>query len=245
MTDDDVVPQRDWLVQMRAAADSHPPFALFGGVIVPHWQISPPNWILTVPQNVFAITPALKEGPIPAILIWGATIGVRTEVIQAGYRFDVSMGPVGAQYRMGEDTEFVQRLENAGFRGWHCKSAIAGHMILRDEINKKRMLRRAIRYGSAFYQWTCKRELLSRPELLFGTPRYIVREVLEQAMRAARAQFLRDSDTAFRECWQLCYLVGQAIGGRIFYGAPPAVKQKSLRISRNRAFSPKGTSPGC
>src|SRR5713226_5703382 len=39
MTDDDALPKPDWLVQIRLAADSLSSFAIFGGAIVPHWEI--------------------------------------------------------------------------------------------------------------------------------------------------------------------------------------------------------------
>lgn len=107
-TDDDALPRRDRLVQMRAVADSQPSFSILGGAIVPHWEIPPEDWILKW-EYILAITdPAWEEGPIAATRVYGPNLAVRSEVIKAGYRFDASLGPMGSRYRMGEDTDFVQ-----------------------------------------------------------------------------------------------------------------------------------------
>ena len=222
MTDDDALPRPDWLVQMRLAADSQPSFSIFGGAIVPHWEIPPEDWILKPPQYILSITdPSWEDGPTVAASVYGPNMAVRSEVIRAGYRFDASLGPVGPLYLMGEDTEFVQRLSKAGFRAWHCKRAVVAHMIRREQMKKKWMLRRAMRYGSAHYQSECRECSPSQPVLLLGIPRYMIREVLEQAIQVARAKLSQDAATVFKEHWQLYYLVGRALGGRILFKKKP------------------------
>jgi L-malate glycosyltransferase len=222
MTDDDALPRPDWLVQMRLAADSQPSFSIFGGAIVPHWEIPPEDWILKPPQYILSITdPSWEEGPTVATSVYGPNMAVRSEVIKAGYRFDPSLGPVGPLYLMGEDTAFVQSLSKAGFRAWHCKRAVVAHMIRRDQMQKKWMLRRAIRYGSAHYQSECREYFPSRPVLLLGMPRYMIREVLEQAIQVARAKLSQDAATVFKERWHLYYLAGRALGGRIVFKKKP------------------------
>src|SRR5215469_7473654 len=44
-TDDDVFPRVDWLVQLRTAADTHPAYSIFGGLILPRWEVRPPSWV--------------------------------------------------------------------------------------------------------------------------------------------------------------------------------------------------------
>ena len=124
------------------------------------------------------------------IVLMATYQGARTlpEVIRAGYRFDPSLGPVGPRYLMGEDSEFVQRLSKAGFRAWHCKRAVVTHMIRRDQMKKEWMPRRAMKYGCAHYRCEYKEYLLSRPVLLLGIPRHMIREILEQTIQVARAK---------------------------------------------------------
>src|SRR6202047_4457195 len=44
-TDDDTLPRPDWLIEMRRAADAHSSFSMFGGSVVPHWEVPPEAWI--------------------------------------------------------------------------------------------------------------------------------------------------------------------------------------------------------
>ncbi len=217
MTDDDALPRPDWLVQMRVAADSQPAFSIFGGPVVPHWEISPEDWILTFCSVLTITDPAWEEGPIAVRAIAGPNMAVRSEVIKAGYRFDTSLGPVGSRYRMGEDADFIQRLGRAGFRAWHCKRAAVAHMIRKDQMTKEGVLRRAVPFGRAHYRWDYWEGLVSPPVLLLGIPRYMIREILEQAIHVARAKLNQDADIVFKERWRLYYLAGHAIEARILH----------------------------
>lgn len=217
MTDDDAVPKPDWLVQIRLAADSQPSFSIFGGAIIPRWEVPPEDWILEWQVGTLAITdPAWEEGPVVAARIYGPSMAVRSEIIKAGYQFDASVGPVGSRYRMGEDADFLQALSKAGYRAWHCKRAVVAHIIRKEQMNKKWVLRRAFPAGGADY----RRELRddpNSPALLFGMPRYILREVLTQAFRLGSARLSQDSDAVFRERWRLHYLMGRAVEGRTLH----------------------------
>jgi len=123
---------------MRVAAESQPTFTIFGGAIVPHWEIPPEDWILAWQCPTLTITdPAWEEGPIVVARLSGPNMAVRSEVIEAGYRFDTSLGPVGPRYQMGEEADFLQRLGKAGFRAWYCKRAVVAHMIRRDQMKKE------------------------------------------------------------------------------------------------------------
>ncbi len=216
-TDSDVLPRPDWLAQMRAGADSQPSFSLFGGCIVPRWESSPEDWILKIDRTVLAITdPAWEEGPIPAPRLFGPNMAIRTAVVEAGYRYDASLGPVGSRYRMGEDTDFVQRLGHAGFRAWYCKRAVVAHMIRRDQMKKDWILRRAIPSGQVSYRREF-RDSPTSPALLLGVPRYMIREILAQAIRFGRAKLSEDASTIFRERWNLNYLIGRAVEGRALH----------------------------
>lgn len=233
MTDDDALPRPDWLVQMRLAADSQPSFSIFGGAIVPHWEVPPEDWFLkwesSIESNritwgsaVLSITdPVWEEGPVEHSRVYGPNMAVRSEVMKAGYRFDTSLGPVGSRYQCGDETDFLQRLAKSGFRAWHCRRAVVAHIIRRAQIKKEWMLRRAIEKGRTGYQWEYKEYSLSRPVLFLGIPRFMIREILKQAIRVARAKLSQDANTTFKERWQLHYLVGRAIGGRSVFNKKP------------------------
>jgi hypothetical protein len=96
-------------------------------------------------------------------------------------------------------------------------------MIRRDQMKKEWMLRRAMKYGCFHYQyqWKYKDYLLGRPVLFLGIPRHMIREILEQTIQVVRTKLSQDADTAFKERWQLYYLVGRAIGSRIVFNKKP------------------------
>jgi glycosyltransferase involved in cell wall biosynthesis len=217
MTDDDALPRPDWLVQMRLVADSHPSFAIFGGAIVPHWEVEPESWILPFWFVLTITDPAWEEGPTVVARVSGPNMGIRSEIIKSGYRFDTSLGPAGLRYVMGEDIDFVQRLGKEGFKAWHCKRAVVAHMIRKYQMNQRWMLRRATAFGRYTYLWESQEYSLIRPALLLGVPRYMMREILKQVIRLVRAKLSQDRDTVFKERWQLQFLIGRAMGGRIVF----------------------------
>jgi glycosyltransferase involved in cell wall biosynthesis len=125
-TDDDILPNTDWLIEFKGCADNHPDYDLFGGAILPHWEKNPEPWILdSVPHGVtFALTATdLKEGPIYPGLIWGPNMMVRRRVFEAGHRFNEEVGPNAGQYIMGSETEFNLRIASQGYKTWFCPSS--------------------------------------------------------------------------------------------------------------------------
>ena len=220
MTDDDAIPNHDWLVQYRQAADAQPSFSVFGGSIVPLWEGTPQSWILPYCHTLSITDPSWEEGPIVASRIYGPNMAVRYELIEVGHRFDTSLGPRGMRYQMGDEADFLQKIAKAGFTAWHCKRAVVGHIIRKHQMNKRWMLRRARASGRAMYRWEYfqyNQHLEPPPALLLGTPRYVIREVVEQAFRVVKTKLIQHSDIVFQEKWKLHYLIGRAMGGRVLH----------------------------
>jgi len=216
-TDDDAIPRSDWLVQARDLADSRTSFGVFGGVIVPQWEISPPSWILPFQCPMLTITdPNWEEGPTLPSRVWGPNMMIRTEAFNLGYRFEQSMGPTGSRYQMGDETEFVDRLHAAGFKLWHSKKLVVAHMIRRYQMRKGWMLRRAKASGRAAY----RRHFLAAPvptALLLGFPRYLIRQLFEQAIQTVWCGLFADDVASFKERFKLSFLIAQATEGRTFH----------------------------
>lgn len=151
-TDDDCLPDTDWLVRLRAAADSHPEYEIFGGAIGALWTQEPEDWILRCVRMAptFAVTdPARQEGPCDPARVWGPNMAVRPEPFGKGFRFDEHLGPNGSQtYAMGGETEFTLRLAIAEqARCWYCRDARVRHIVTPQMMTKGWMLRRAFRLG--------------------------------------------------------------------------------------------------
>lgn len=210
LTDDDVFPREDWLLQLTAAAEAHKEFSVFGGVIQPCWEALPPSWIEWVDKGaVFAITdPAWQEGPIPANCVWGPNMAFRSNIFRSGVRFDTSIGPKGANYVQGGDTEFTRRLESLGHRSWHVRGAIVEHFIRNEQMSKEWVLRRAIRHGRGEFLLGQAEELVSRKTLL-GSPRYLYRKLYGEARAIAVSWLMGKQGESFQAKWRFNYVRGQ------------------------------------
>jgi L-malate glycosyltransferase len=215
-TDDDAIPRRDWLVQLRTTADSQSSFSIFGGTILPKWEVDPEPWILNwVPLSVaYTLTdPDWPEGPITPQRVFEVNSAYRAHIFDLGYRFDPAMGPSGSNYPMGSGTELHLRLMNAGYTAWHCKSAVVEHIVRKSQLQRDWLLGRAFRYGRGHYRQNIK-DAFKSPRLVFGVPRFILREVVTQALRVARARTGKDESKLFSERWNLNVLAGQVYEAR-------------------------------
>ena len=152
-TDDDCLPDADWLVRLRGAVDSHPEYTIFGGAIGLVWSQEPEDWILRCVRMapMFAVTdPAREEGPCDPTRVWGPNMAIRSEPFGRGFRFDESRGPNGSQtYAMGGETEFTLRLAIAEQAScWYCADARVRHIVTQRMMTRGWMLRRAFRLRS-------------------------------------------------------------------------------------------------
>jgi glycosyltransferase involved in cell wall biosynthesis len=231
LTDDDAVPRPDWLVQLRIAADSQPSFSIFAGVVLPRWEVNPEPWIPSwVPLDVtYALTdPAWPEGPITPRQVYEPNSAYRAHIFRSGHKFDPAIGPKGSNYPMGSGSEFHVRLLKAGFTAWHCKSAVVEHMVRKSQMEKRWVLGRAFRYGRGQFRQEIK-DTLQSPRLIFGIPGFILREVLTQALRVARAKLRGDEGKLFTERWNLNFQIGQAYEARMIYRLAGAPKPATAR----------------
>jgi glycosyltransferase involved in cell wall biosynthesis len=210
-TDDDAFPRPDWLVHLRQAADAQLAYSIFGGAVVPRWEALPPAWIGWIADAgpVYTLTdPSLKEGPIPSYLVFGPNMAVRTSVFESGTRFDCSIGPNGTDYPMGSETELVVRLERAGHKAWYVEGALVEHFIREEQLREDWVLERAVRWGRGRYR------ISRNPNLLFGVPRHLFRDLPKEAALIAAAGICLRRDSLFRARWRFNILLGMAIEAR-------------------------------
>jgi L-malate glycosyltransferase len=212
LTDDDAIPRPDWLVRMSDAADAQPEYSIFGGVVLPRWEITPPEWIKWVPLGpVFTVTPpSLPEGALDHHFVFGPNMAVRTKVFDRGFLFDPSIGPQGTNYAMGSETEFVGRLASEGYAAWHVRNAQVEHLIRDFQMNRSWILRRAIRFGRGLYRMGRTDRRTDMPTWL-GVPRYLFREMLWQTAMLSKCLLTFRGEAIFRARWDLNVLRGQII----------------------------------
>jgi glycosyltransferase involved in cell wall biosynthesis len=215
-TDDDVFPHPEWLIRLRAATDAQPSYSIFGGAILPRWEVPPPAWLEWVCKGpVFTLTdPSLTEGPTNSSNIFGPNMAIRAEVFANGIRFNSRIGPRGAEYAMGSETELVRRLVRAGHLAWHVQDAAVEHFIRDFQLKRSWVLRRAIRFGRGQYR-------MSQPEkpealvLWFGVPRYLFRRLFTESLIVLKACLSLNGEALIQARWNLNYLRGQMKEARV------------------------------
>ncbi|MGB0748692.1 MAG: glycosyltransferase [Magnetospiraceae bacterium] len=210
LTDDDAVPEADWLQRWRQVADSTAEADLFGGRVLPLWPEPPPDWILNaVPlQATYAISrDTLADGPVISSQIFGPNMAVRRTVFDAGHRFDEAVGPAPGQYRMGSETEFTRRLTQAGYKPWFSNAPRVGHIIRPWQMDRDWIIKRSARLGRG----VCYRDSGQDPAktpLLFGVPRWRLRGLLEEMGKWATSTLRADRTAAFAARLEIAFLMG-------------------------------------
>ncbi len=207
-TDDDVLPDKDWMVKVWKCAEEHREVDLFGGRILPFWQVQPPvDFLNSVPLTAaYGITPAeLPEGPVPAGAIWGANMFVRKRVFEKGFRFDEHVGPGPGNYIMGSETEFNLRLASHGYATWYCPEAIVQHIILQHETTKKWLKKRACKFGKGNYtrnhEETNEGQITTFLGFQLNFPRWMIRKFISEWLQTIRCQLVGDSSEELRHLW--------------------------------------------
>ncbi|MGK2941530.1 MAG: glycosyltransferase [Immundisolibacter sp.] len=194
LTDDDVLPAADWLLRLRAAADDNPAYDLFGGRIVPKFEVEPPDWLLRwAPlEMAYAATPAdLPAGLVDPAMVWGGNMMVRWRVFEAGHRFDENIGPTSSVYAMGSETEFTLRVAQAGYSSWFCPQAVVEHLVRGEQMTEQWLFGRAVRYGRG----ALVRELVQGQHggpQLGGVPRSLWGDLIALGYTLARARVSGD-----------------------------------------------------
>jgi glycosyltransferase involved in cell wall biosynthesis len=213
-TDDDVLPDKGWLAELRSAADEHPLYFIFGGPVFPHWERPPDEWILSwVPlPPTYAISDDQDEGPVDNHTVYGPNMAVRSSIFQNGYKFNEEIGPNRKKYAQGSETELLMRLGRAGFKAWHCRKATVRHMIRSHQMEKDWVLKRAIRFGRGQYRlgW----EYAGCRSTVFGLPKPIYLRLLRSIYHVLKAVLRGDAEKLFIGRWRLNYLIGVGIEAR-------------------------------
>ena len=215
-TDDDVIPDKNWLCSLCESAHMHPEHDLFGGPILPHWPHPPEQWLLTdVPLGVtFALTdPALSDGPISSDLIWGPNMAIRRSMLDQGMRFNTDVGPDGTgTYMMGSEMEFTRRLARNGAKSWFCASAKVQHMIRPHQLSAEWILQRAVRHGRSAYffdhPWP------PAAPTVFGMERWILFQLMASRLKALRYHLQGRQSDSFKAMRLHCYTKGLLIQAR-------------------------------
>lgn len=209
--DDDILPEPDWLRAHEAAAEANPDRGVFAGIIRPHWDAPPPDWLMaSVDLRIcYGIHAEVPEGPCTPDVTYGGNLAIRSRLFRQGHRYDESYGPdATGNFAMGGETDLVRRLAAAGCGLWFVRGAVVRHIVSPEQMTRPWLLERARNFGRGQYR-------VSTDPLLHGRAAAIsVR--LRRAIAAARwrarvAGFLRKPKAQFEALWRAAYLSGLVI----------------------------------
>ena len=179
-SDDDVIPERNWLCAYEQASSNQKDYSVFLGQIRPLWPAKPPRWFVQLADEGLACgctSKSLTEGGALANWVKGANFCVRKRVLdKVSFRNDLWVA--GGSCIGGEDTDFVKKAVTCGFKLWFVPNASLQHIIRLNEMTMKGVWKRYFRIGRSMV--ALDRSTSSQKQLIWGYPRWFVFKILKQ-----------------------------------------------------------------
>jgi glucosyl-dolichyl phosphate glucuronosyltransferase len=216
LTDDDVIPSKDWLrAYTRAFEETGADFA--AGRILPLWGAPPPQWlspalygVLAIPDGGDARVP-LTASPADDIMPIGANMAVRRHVVDRVGGWNPRLGKLAGSLRTGEDHEFALKMFRAGFRGVYEPDAVVRHYVPGERL--ARAYFRQWFFENGAIEAGLEHEYPSTTRYLAGVPRYLWRQAIGDTIGALRSVLSDDLASAtaarMRLVWMAGYLRGR------------------------------------
>jgi len=143
--DDDAVPRPGWLAALTAPYGD-PQVVAVGGRIVLRFAAAPPSWLsseLHPALSAYDLGPSARHVRYgEATYPFGANISFRTAAARAAGGFSASVGPLGRQQLVHDETDLCYRLEHAGGTVWYTPDAVVDHYVVPERLSPHWMLRR-------------------------------------------------------------------------------------------------------
>ena len=209
-TDDDVLPEEDWLETTLRGLATYQADAC-GGYIAPLWETPPPAWLT---QRFYGFL-AIRTDRTDDYLItdesqapFGANMGVKKTVFARTGVFDVSRGRKGKTLSGGEDIELFERILAAGI-----KAVFLGGARVHHKVEASRMTKRYLRR----WRLQSSRNLaiiggLPSERRIFNIPLYLFPQFARAIVRAVVGHLTKPRDEAFHREMIVCHFVGTMQG---------------------------------
>lgn len=194
-TDDDVLPEPDWLETTLAGLARYGADAC-GGFIAPIWESPPPAWLTERFYGFLAVRtdrtddhPVTPDTPPP----FGANMAFRRQVFDRVGLFDTSRGRKGAVLASGEDGEMFERLLAAGM-----KVVFLGGSRVHHKVESFRTTKRYFRR----WRFQTSRNIaqsrgMAGGRRLFNVPLYVYPQLLRAIGRMVWSRLTLPADEAF------------------------------------------------
>lgn len=209
-TDDDVLPESDWLETTLAGLEKYQADAC-GGFIAPIWETPPPAWLTERFYGFLAVRTDRSDDYMitePSQAPFGANMAFHKSVFDRVGLFDVRRGRQGNVLAGGEDIELFERVLAAGLRAVFLGQSRVHHKVEAYRCTK-RYLRRW-RYQSSRNLAITKGFVGDRR--LFNIPLYLFPKTARAAVRALTGHFTLPPDEAFFREMLLSHFLGTMQG---------------------------------
>lgn len=205
-TDDDVLPEPDWLVRIVDGMRAHQADA-GGGYIAPIFEVPPPVWLTERFYGFLAVRSERTDDyriEFASQAPFGANMAVKRAVFDRVGLFDVTRGRSGKVLASGEDGELFERILAAGLSAWFIGNARVHHKVEAFRLTK-RYLRRW-RYQSS-RNIALSRGLAGKRRVC-GIPLFVFPQTLRAAWRVVTGHLGAAPDEAFNREMVLCHFIG-------------------------------------
>ncbi len=196
-TDDDVLPETDWLYQIINNMETYNCDAC-GGYISPKWEVPPPSWLTEIFYGFLAIKTDLN-GPrqlsITDELPFGANMAFHKSMFTKYGLFDTQKGRKGAILAGGEDIEMFERIISAGSTVFYFSDIKVIHKVEAFRL-KKNYFRR--------WRFQCSKNMAEETTFdgsrkLLGVPLYLLNQTFKAIIKSFIYLITMPNDIAFRQ----------------------------------------------
>jgi len=209
-TDDDVLPEADWLYQISNNMAIYNCDAC-GGYISPKWEAPPPSWLSEIFYGFLAIKIDLN-GPrqlsITDELPFGANMAFRKSIFSAYGLFDTHKGRKGNILAGGEDIEMFERIIHAQCPVFYFPNIKVAHKVEAFRT-KKNYFRR--------WRFQCSKNIAMEwnhesSRNLFGVPFYLINQTIKSIIKSFMYLLTMPKDIAFRQEMIVWHFLGLIAG---------------------------------
>lgn len=205
-TDDDVLPEPDWLEVTLAGLQKYRADAC-GGYIAPIWEIPPPDWLTerfygflavrTERSDAYDIISA-SQAP------FGANMAVRKAVFGQVGLFDTSRGRKGKVLASGEDGELFERILAADL-----KAVFLGQSRVHHKVESFRLTKRYFRrWRFQTSRNIAQSKAVTGERRLLNIPLYVFPQFLRAVARMLWGHVSQPRDEAFNREIVVCHFLG-------------------------------------
>ncbi len=179
-TDDDVRVEAGWMRAVLEAFERNPECMGIGGRLLP---ILPPDVPSELDEEEIRTFHSFDFGEQPRVLQnnpRGDNMAYRREAFVRHGLFRTDLGPTaGDRAGLSEDSEFSQRIMEAGESVCYVPRAVVHHHVRPERLKLKYLDRWHYQYGRALWR---REKHPEKTRLLLSTPQYLLRQLAQQCL---------------------------------------------------------------